>query len=156
MKSITPFLWFDGKAEEAARFYVETFPRSKLGAISRYGPGTPGKEGSVMTVAFTLCGLDFVALNGGPQYRFNESISFVVSCETQEEIDACWDRLCSGGGQPVECGWLKDRYGVAWQVVPAGLGELISGDPARSQRVMAKLLTMKKLDLRVLQQAAKG
>jgi predicted 3-demethylubiquinone-9 3-methyltransferase (glyoxalase superfamily) len=152
LHKITPFLWFDHQAEEAANFYTSIFPNSKLGKVARYGQAGPGPPGSVMTVEFQLDGQTFVALNGGPIYKFTEAISFVVNCATQAEVDHYWDRLSAGGeGQ---CGWLKDRFGLSWQIVPTVLPELLSDpDPKKSQRVMAALMTMKKLDIRALQAA---
>lgn len=157
MQKITPFLWFDDKAEEAARFYVGVFKDSKIGKITRYGDegaavsGRP--KGSVMTVAFQLAGQDFVALNGGPHLNFTEALSFVVNCETQAEVDEFWGKL-SAGGQPSQCGWLKDRFGLSWQIVPTILGELLSDtDAAGSERVMQALLQMGKLDINALKQA---
>src|SRR5438046_941075 len=129
MTGITPFLWFDSQAEEAARFYASVFPNSRIGAVARYGPGTPGPEGGVMTVDFELDGQRFVALNGGPQFTFTEAVSFQVGCETQEEVDRYWSAL-SEGGEEGPCGWLKDRYGLSWQIVPTALLRLIS-DPDR-------------------------
>ena len=157
---ITPFLWFDHQAEAAAAFYVSVFRNSRILKIARYGEATARATGrppdSAMTVAFQLDGQEFVALNGGPPFQFNEAISFVVNCETQAEVDHYWDKL-SQGGQTQPCGWLKDRYGVSWQVVPRILGELVSGpDAARAQRVMQAMLQMVKLDLQGLQQAAEG
>jgi predicted 3-demethylubiquinone-9 3-methyltransferase (glyoxalase superfamily) len=151
---ITPFLWFDHQAEEAARFYASIFPNSKVVKVVRYGSAGPGPAGSVMTVAFELEGLSFVALNGGPHYKFTEAISFVVNCQTQEEVDHYWARL-SAGGTEIQCGWLKDRYGLAWQIVPTVLPELLSNsDPETSQRVMKAMFTMKKIDIRALKEAA--
>lgn len=159
MPRITPCLWFDQQAEEAARFYASVFRNSRIGRISRYGKeghdihGMP--EGAVLTVEFELDGQPFTALNGGPAFRFNEAVSFQVMCDTQEELDHYWSRLSEGGDEAAQqCGWLKDRYGVSWQVVPSALPALLqSRDPARSDRVMKALLQMKKLDLRTLQQA---
>lgn len=159
MKMITPCLWFDHQAEEAATFYVSIFKNSRVGAITRYG--TEGFEvhgrpaGSVMTVEFQLQGRDFVALNGGPVFTFNEAISLQVFCETQEELDRYWEQLSQGGDKHAQqCGWLKDKFGVSWQIVPAVLPEMLrDGDAARSQRVMKALLHMQKLDMRRLQQA---
>lgn len=156
MKGITPFLWFDGKAEEAARFYTSIFKGSKLGTISRYPEGSPAPAGTVMTVSFQLDGQEFVALNGGPQFRFTPAISFVVNCETQQEVDELWEKLSEGGAE-VQCGWLTDRFGVSWQIVPTILGRLMEGsDRARSQRVMQALLKMKKLEIAALQRAYDG
>ena len=153
MARITPMLWFDHQAEEAARFYASIFPNSKIGTIARYGESGPGPKGSVMVVAFELDGQPFTALNGGPMFKFTEAISLVVNCADQKELDHYWDRLTEGGS-PVQCGWLKDKYGLSWQIVPTVLSELMSGpDPARSQRVMAALMRMVKLDIGQLQQA---
>jgi predicted 3-demethylubiquinone-9 3-methyltransferase (glyoxalase superfamily) len=150
---ITPFLWFDGQAEEAANFYVSIFPNSKIGSTSRYGEAGPGPKGSVMTIAFDLDGLSFTALNGGPMFKFTEAISLVVHCETQAEVDHYWDKL-SAGGQQVQCGWLKDKYGLSWQIVPNALIELAQDkDPAKSQRVMAAMMQMKKIDIAGLKAA---
>jgi predicted 3-demethylubiquinone-9 3-methyltransferase (glyoxalase superfamily) len=157
MPKITPFLWFDDKAEDAARFYTALFPGSKIVSISRYGDGGPGPKGSVMTVNFQLEGLDVVALNGGPAFPFTEAISFVINCETQEEIDNYWGRLTADGGTPSQCGWLKDKFGLSWQVVPTALSRLLQQtDAARSARVMKELLQMQKIDIDRLQQAADG
>jgi predicted 3-demethylubiquinone-9 3-methyltransferase (glyoxalase superfamily) len=156
MTRITPFLWFDSQAEEAANFYVSVFGNSRILEIVRYGDTGPGPAGSVMTVSFELDGLGFTALNGGPLFRFNESISFVVSCETQAELDALWQAL-SAGGQHDRCGWLKDRYGVSWQVVPAVLPQLLGDkDPAKARRTMQALLRMGKLDIAALKRAHAG
>ncbi len=153
IQKITPFLWFDHQAEEAVNFYTSTFPNSKVGRVVRCGKAGPGPPGSVLTVEFQLEGQTFVALNGGPHYQFTEAISFVVHCQTQQEVDSYWEKL-SAGGTEVQCGWLKDRFGLSWQIVPTLLSELLSDpDPEKSQRVMKALLTMKKLDIRALQQA---
>jgi predicted 3-demethylubiquinone-9 3-methyltransferase (glyoxalase superfamily) len=157
MQKITPFLWFNDEAEEAARFYTAIFQDSKVGKIARYGKEgervARRPAGSVMTVEFQLAGQDFVALNGGPQFRFTEAISFVVNCQTQAEVDRFWKKL-SAGGKKVQCGWLKDRFGISWQIVPTVLGELLSDkDPARSERVMHAMLKMVKLDIKKLKQA---
>jgi predicted 3-demethylubiquinone-9 3-methyltransferase (glyoxalase superfamily) len=159
MQKITPFLWFNDNAEEAVKFYTSVFKNSKIGKIARYGEegervsGRPA--GSVMTVEFQLEGQEFVALNGGPYFKFTEAISFVVNCETQEEVDYYWEKL-SAGGKEVQCGWLKDKYGLSWQIVPMVLGELLSDkDAAKSQRVMDAMLRMVKLDIKKLKQAAK-
>jgi len=157
MQKITPFLWFDNQAEEAVNFYVSVFKNAKVTGTTRCGEEGPGPKGSVLTVAFELNGQEFVALNGGPQFKFTEAISFVVNCETQEEIDYYWEKLTAGGGQEIECGWLKDKYGLAWQIVPAAIwGWMQDKDPVRSQRVMHALMQMKKLDLPTLQRAADG
>jgi len=158
MQKITPFLWFNDNAEEAVKFYTTIFKKSNVKATARYGawgPNAAGRPaGSVMTIRFELNGQEFVALNGGPVFKFNESISFVVNCKTQAEIDYFWKKL-SAGGKEVQCGWLKDKFGVAWQIVPENLGGLISGkDPAKSDRVMKALLQMVKLDIKKLKAAA--
>jgi predicted 3-demethylubiquinone-9 3-methyltransferase (glyoxalase superfamily) len=153
---IKPFLWFEDQAEEAVKFYAGIFKKSKVGSIARYPEGSPGPAGKVMTVAFQLEGQDFVALNGGPQFKFTEAISFSVECKDQKEIDYYWDKLTAGGGKPVQCGWLKDKYGLSWQIVPAMMDELFAGkDKARAQRVMQAMLKMVKLDIRKLEEAAK-
>jgi predicted 3-demethylubiquinone-9 3-methyltransferase (glyoxalase superfamily) len=151
---ITPCLWFDGQAEEAASFYVSVFENSRITAVSRYGDAGPGPKGSVMTIGFELDGQAFTGLNGGPLYKFNEAISLMVNCETQAEVDGYWEKL-SASGQEVQCGWLKDKFGVSWQIVPTALFELIQDeDAAKSQRVMAALMQMTKLDIAKLKQAA--
>lgn len=156
MPNIKPFLWFDHEAEEAANFYVSIFPNSAIDGITRYGDGGPRPNGTVMTVAFRLDGQEFVALNGGPHFTFSPAVSFVVPCETQDELDRYWDRL-SQGGESQRCGWLQDQYGLSWQVVPAALPKLLqSGDPDRSQRVMSAIMTMAKLDIATLQRAYEG
>ena len=157
MQKITPFLWFDSQAEDAAKFYTAIFKGSKIGGISRYdeeGAKAAGRpKGSVMTVAFELDGQEFVALNGGPMFKFTEAISFVVNCESQKEVDHFWEKL-SAGGQEVQCGWLKDRFGVSWQVVPTVLSEMLQDkDPEKSKRVMAAMLKMKKIDVDGLKRA---
>jgi len=153
MGRITPFLWFDHQAEEAARFYTSLFKNSALGDISRYGEGSPGPAGSVMTVNFTLNGQDFVALNGGPHFSFTPAVSFYVSCETQAEVDRLWAALTDGGKES-QCGWLEDRYGLSWQIVPDGLTALINGpDPVGAGRAMQAMLQMSKLDIEVLRKA---
>jgi predicted 3-demethylubiquinone-9 3-methyltransferase (glyoxalase superfamily) len=154
-QKITPFLWFDASAEEAARFYTSVFRNSRMGAITRYGDAGPAPKGTVMTVSFEIEGVQFTALNGGPEFKFNESISFVVACDTQAEIDEYWETLTAGGGQPIQCGWLKDRFGLAWQIVPANLFELLK-DPATSNRVMVEVMKMVKLDKAVMEAAAAG
>jgi predicted 3-demethylubiquinone-9 3-methyltransferase (glyoxalase superfamily) len=160
MQKITPFLWFDDQAERAVKFYTSIFKNSKIGKIARYdeaGEKAAGRPaGSVMTIEFQLEGQDFIALNGGPQFKFTEAISFVVNCETQAELDYYWDEL-TAGGKEVQCGWLKDKFGLSWQVVPTVLGELLSSkDAAESQRVMEAMLKMVKLDIKKLQAAAAG
>ena len=154
MPELTPCLWFDTEGEEAATFYTAVFPSSKITDIARYGAGGPRPEGTVMTVAFELDGQPFLALNGGPQYTFSEAISFVVACADQEEVDRYWETL-SEGGEEGPCGWLKDRFGVSWQIVPEALPRLLADpDRERSQRVMAAMLQMKKLQIDELEQAA--
>lgn len=154
MPRITPFLWFDTQAEEAAHFYVSIFRNSKIGKVTRYGKGGPGPAGSVMTVEFELDGQLFIALNAGPHYKFTEAISFSVECRTQDEVDTYWKKL-SDGGEEGPCGWLKDRYGLSWQVNPAILGEMLSDpDPAKAKSVMEAMLKMKKIDIAALKQAA--
>jgi predicted 3-demethylubiquinone-9 3-methyltransferase (glyoxalase superfamily) len=153
MQTITPFLWFDNQAEEAARFYVSVFKNSKILGISRYTEAGPGPEGSVMTVEFELDGEKFVALNGGPQYTFSLAVSFVVNCETQQEVDHCWSRLAEGGKE-IQCGWLTDKYGLSWQIVPTILLELLrDNDPEKRKRVMEAMFKMVKLDIERLKRA---
>lgn len=153
VQRITPFLWFDHQAEEAANFYVSIFENSRILSTSRYGEGGPGPKGSVMTVSFELDGQEFTALNGGPHFKFTEAVSFVVHCETQQEVDKFWKKLTEGG-QESQCGWLKDKFGLSWQVVPNALPKLLQDKyPTRSQRVMTALLKMKKLDVNELQRA---
>lgn len=150
---ITPFLWFDHEAEEAARFYTSIFKNSKIEAITRYGDAGPGPVGSVMTVAFELDGQKFTALNGGPAFHFTEAVSFVVHCQDQKEVDEMWEKL-SAGGQEIQCGWLKDKYGLAWQIVPVKFFEMITDkDPVRKERVMKAMMTMTKMDLAALEAA---
>ena len=153
MQAITPFLWFDNQAEEAAKFYTSIFKHSKLGDITRYGEAGPRPQGSVMTVAFQLKGQEFIALNGGPEYAFSPAISFFVSCETQAEVDELWEKL-SAGGEEQPCGWLTDKYGVTWQIIPSGLVEMLnSQDAEKSRRAMHAMLQMKKRDLAKIKQA---
>ncbi len=153
MPRITPFLWFDTQAEEAAKFYVSIFKNSKILTITRYGEAGPGPKGSVMTMRFQLDGQEFIALNGGPHFKFTEAISFSVDCKTQAEVDEFWEKL-SAGGQEGPCGWLKDKYGLSWQVVPATLGEMLHDpDPQKAKRVMQTMLQMKKIDIQGLRQA---
>ena len=157
MKRINAFLWFDSKAEEAAKFYVGIFKNSKIDRITRYGEAGPGPKGSVMTVDFTLDGVRFVALNGGPQFKFTEAISFNVNCETQEEIDYFWEKLSADGGSTGPCGWLKDKFGLSWQVMPTALVEMLQDkDPQKAKRVMAAMLKMKKISIEPLRQAYEG
>ena len=157
MQKITPFLWFDNNAEEAVKFYTSIFKNSKILTVARYneeGAKASGRaKGSVMTIAFDLNGQEFVAINGGPVFKFTEAISFVVNCENQEEIDHFWEKL-SEGGQEVQCGWLKDMYGISWQIVPTILGKMMSDpDPKKSENAMKAMLQMKKLDIKKLEQA---
>jgi len=153
VQKITPFLWFDGKAEEAARFYTSIFKNSKVLSIGRYDEAGPGPKGSVMTVAFELDGEKFVALNGGPQYTFSPAVSFMVNCETQQDVDHYWTRL-SEGGKEIRCGWLTDKYGLSWQIVPTILPELLQDkDPEKRKRVMKAMLGMVKLDIEALKRA---
>jgi predicted 3-demethylubiquinone-9 3-methyltransferase (glyoxalase superfamily) len=158
MPPITPCLWFDGRAEEAAAFYVSLFPESRIDSVSRApadNPSTPA--GAVLLVAFTLGGRSFMALNGGPQFTFTEAVSFHVECADQAEVDRYWEALLAGGGEPSMCGWLKDRFGVSWQVVPRQLGDYVGGpDPAGSQRAMQAMLQMQKLDVERLRTAYEG
>jgi predicted 3-demethylubiquinone-9 3-methyltransferase (glyoxalase superfamily) len=156
MKGITPFLWFDDKAEEAASFYTSLFPNSRIVHVTPYGDAGPGEAGTTMTVDFELDGQAFTALNGGPEFTFTEAISFLVNCETQDEIDQLWERLAEGGEQG-PCGWLKDRYGVSWQIVPTLLEELVRDpDREKSQRVMTAMLQMRKIEIEPLRRAAEG
>lgn len=156
MQKITPFLWFDNNAEEAMNFYTSIFKNSKIGQISRYGDAGPGPKGTVMVGTFYLEGQEFMALNGGPHYKLTPALSFVVNCETQEEIDYFWEKL-SAGGAIVRCGWLTDKFGLSWQIVPTVLGELMgSGDPEKSNRVMQVLMKMDKLIIAELQRAYEG
>ena len=153
MQKITPFLWFDGKAEEAMNFYISIFKNSQIGSITRYGEAGPGPKGAVMSATFQLDGQDFIALNGGPLFTFSPAISFFVNCETQEEVDELWEKL-SEGGEKQRCGWLKDKYGVSWQIIPSALGEMLQDKNAeKSQRVMQAMLQMNKIDIKLLRQA---
>lgn len=156
MQKITPFLWFDNQAEEAMNFYTSIFKDSKIGNVARYGDAGPGPKGSVMVASFELAGMKFTALNGGPQFKFTEAISLYVDCDSQEEVDHYWNKL-SEGGQIQQCGWLKDRFGVSWQIIPSALPKLL-GDPdrAKANRVMQAMLQMKKIDIAKLQEAARG
>ncbi|HEV3206514.1 MAG TPA: VOC family protein [Terriglobales bacterium] len=154
MQKITPFLWFDNNAEEAMNFYASIFKNSKMGSVTRYGDVGPGPKGTVMTATFQLEGQEFMVLNGGPLYKFTEAISLFVNCETQDEVDRLWDQL-SAGGSKGRCGWLKDKYGLSWQIIPAALGQLLADpDPERSKRVMQAMLQMDKIDIQRLKQAA--
>ena len=155
-QKVTTFLWFNDNAEEAVNFYVSVFKNSKILGTSRYGDAGPGPKGSIMTINFELDGQEFTALNGGPQFKFTEAISLVVHCKDQQEIDYFWEKL-SEGGEKVECGWLKDRFGLAWQIVPDFLIELLTeGDQRKTDRVMKAVMTMKKLDVEGLKKAAEG
>lgn len=154
MQKITPFLWFDGNAEEAANFYISIFKNSKMGKISRYGDAGPGPKGSVMSVTFQIEGQEFFALNGGPQFKFTPAISFFVNCETQKEVDDLWEKL-SAGGRTDRCGWLQDKFGLSWQIIPTVLGQLLGDkDPQCAKRAMQAMLQMTKIDIEKLQRAA--
>jgi predicted 3-demethylubiquinone-9 3-methyltransferase (glyoxalase superfamily) len=156
MQKITPFLWFNDKAEEAMNFYTSIFKNSTKGSISRYGDTGPGPKGSVMVATFQLEGQDFMALNGGPQFTFTPAVSFLVNCETQEEVDWFWEKL-SEGGKTIQCGWLTDKFGLSWQIVPRILGEMMRDkDPVKSQRVMAAMMKMTKMDIAGLKKAYEG
>ncbi len=153
MQKIVPFLWFDGKAEEAANFYVSVFKNSKVVRVTRYGDAGPGPKGSVMTCTFQLEGQDFYALNGGPQFSFTPAISLFVNCETQAEVDALWEKLSAGGSKD-RCGWLTDKYGLSWQIIPTALGKMLSDkDPKKSASAMKAMLQMDKIDIKKLQEA---
>ena len=161
MKKINPFLWFDSEAEQAAQFYVGIFKNSKIGKIARYGEEAAQKTGrpagSVMTVEFTLDRVEFVALNGGPQFKFTEAISFAVNCETQDEIDYFCEKLSADGGSTGPCGWLKDKFGLSWQVSPVVLGDILADrDPEKAERVMKAMMEMDKIDIAALERAYKG
>jgi predicted 3-demethylubiquinone-9 3-methyltransferase (glyoxalase superfamily) len=154
VQKISPFLWFDSQAEEAAKFYTSIFPNSKIIKVARYGEAGPGKPGTAMTVEFQLEGQTFIALNGGPLFKFTEAISFVVNCQSQEEVDFFWEKLLDGGTES-QCGWLKDRFGLSWQITPTALIQLLSDpDPKRSQRAMKAMLEMRKIDIAALKRAA--
>jgi len=154
MQKITPFLWFDDNAEEAVNLYTSIFKNSKINSVSRYGDVGPGQPGKVMTISFELNGLSLIALNGGPIYKFTEALSLEVDCASQEEVDELWDKLIADGGEPSQCGWLKDKFGLSWQIVPTAMMDYIQGpDPAGSQRAMAAMLKMSKLDLATMRQA---
>jgi len=154
MQKITPYLWFDGQAEEAVNLYTSIFKNSKVLNVSRYGEGSPGPAGSVMTASFELDGQEFIALNGGPQYKFTEAISFLVNCKTQKEVDELWEKLTADGGEEGPCGWLKDKFGVSWQIIPTALGEMLSDpNPSKAQRVMEAMFKMKKIEIPLLKQA---
>jgi len=153
MQKITPFLWFDGNAEEAMNFYVLIFKNSKIVNVRRYGDAGPGPKGTVMTGTFQIAGQEFFALNGGPVYKFSPAISFFVDCKTQEEVDTLYDKL-SAGGEKEPCGWLRDKYGVSWQIIPSALGKMLGDkDPKKANKVMQAMLQMKKIDIKKLEQA---
>jgi len=155
-QKIVPNLWFDGQAEEAAEFYISVFPNSRIVGLTRYPEGSPGPAGTVMTVDFELNGERFTGINGGPEFTFSEAVSFLIKCDTQEEVDYYWEKL-SAGGKEGPCGWLSDRYGLSWQVVPAGMDELFAdSDPSKAQRAMQTMLGMGKLDVAALRRAADG
>jgi predicted 3-demethylubiquinone-9 3-methyltransferase (glyoxalase superfamily) len=157
MQKITPFLWFDNNAEEAAKFYTSVFKNAKMGNVSRYNDAGPGPAGSVMIATFEIEGTQFIALNGGPLFKFTEAVSFVVNCETQEEVDDYWEKLTADGGQESRCGWLKDKFGLSWQIVPTALGKLMSDpNPEKSKRVMNAMLGMNKIIISDLEKASKG
>lgn len=157
MPNITPFLWYDTQAEEAANFYVSIFPNSRIGHVSRYGDAGPGPKGGVMVVQFELDGKPFLALNGGPHFKFTEAVSFTIDCKDQQEVDYYWSKLSADGGQESMCGWLKDKFGLSWQVVPSALGQLMSDpDREKAKRAMEAMLKMKKLDIAALQRAHDG
>jgi predicted 3-demethylubiquinone-9 3-methyltransferase (glyoxalase superfamily) len=156
MQKIRPFLWFDNQAEEAMNFYVSIFKNSKVGKVSRYGDAGPGPKGTVMSATFQLEGQEFMALNGGPLFHFTEAISFFVDCKTQEEVDDLWGKL-TAGGQPSRCGWLKDKFGLSWQIIPSALMEMLQDkDPQKSERVMQAMLQMSKIDIAGLKRAYEG
>jgi predicted 3-demethylubiquinone-9 3-methyltransferase (glyoxalase superfamily) len=153
MQKIIPFLWFDNNAEEAMNFYLSIFKNSKIGSVTRYGDAGPGPKGTVMSATFQLNGQDFIALNGGPHFTFSPAISFFVNCETQQEVDELWEKL-SAGGERQQCGWLKDKYGLSWQIIPSALGEMLQDkDTAKAQRVMEAMLKMNKIEIKALQHA---
>ena len=153
MQKITPFLWFDGKAEEAINFYISIFKNSKIMSVTRYGEEGPGRKGTIMSATFQLDGQEFFALNGGPEFTFSPAISFFVNCETQQEVDELWEKL-SEGGEKQRCGWLKDKFGLSWQVIPSVLGELLQDkDAEKSERVWKAMLQMEKIDINGLKQA---
>jgi predicted 3-demethylubiquinone-9 3-methyltransferase (glyoxalase superfamily) len=157
MQKITTYLWFDDNAEEAMKFYTSLFKNSKILSTSRYPEGSPGKPGTLMTGSFQLDGQEFMALNGGPQFPFTEAISLLVNCENQQEVDELWAKLIADGGQESQCGWLKDKFGVSWQIIPKQLGEMIGDkDPAKSKRAVDAMLKMKKIDIKALERARDG
>ena len=153
-QKITPFLWFDNQAEEAVTFYTSVFKNAKINGMSRYGDEGPGPKGTVMVATFQIEGMDFMALNGGPHFKFTPAVSFMVHCDTQEEIDELWEKLTSNGGQEVECGWLTDKFGLSWQIVPTVFGKMMQDkDVSKKGRVMQAMMQMKKMDIRKLEQA---
>ncbi|HSL70271.1 MAG TPA: VOC family protein [Longimicrobiales bacterium] len=157
MQKLITFLWFDHEAEEAARFYTSIFKNSKILEVARYGDAGPGPKGQAMTVKFQLEGQEFIALNGGPAFKFTEAISLFVNCENQKEVNYLWDKLTADGGAPSQCGWLKDKYGLSWQIIPTALPALLSDpDPARAQRAMQAMLKMQKIEIQQLRDAADG
>ncbi len=157
MPALTPNLWFDSQAEAAARFYISVFPNSEITEITHYGEAGPGEAGTVLTVEFNLDGQRFIGINGGPLFPFTEAVSFMITCADQDEIDYYWSALLADGGQESQCGWLKDRFGLSWQVVPDGMAEVLNDpDPARGQRAMTAMLGMTKIDLAALRAAAAG
>ncbi len=154
MQKIAPFLWFNDNAEEAMNFYVSVFKNSKIVSTDRYGDAGPGPKGTLMSGTFQLEGQEFYALNGGPQFKFTEAISLFVNCETQQEVDELWAKLTADGGEESQCGWLKDKFGLSWQIIPTALGEMLGDkDPERSKRVMEAMLKMRKIDIKALDQA---
>ncbi|HEX6305391.1 MAG TPA: VOC family protein [Anaerolineales bacterium] len=156
MQKITPFLWFEDQAEEAANFYTAIFKNSKIESVTRYGEAGPGPEGSAMTVSFELEGLQFTALNGGPEFNFTEAVSFLVDCKSQDEVDYLWEKLTEGGEEG-PCGWLKDKFGLSWQIIPTALTDMLSDpDPEKARRVTEAMLQMKKIDIPTLEQAYAG
>jgi predicted 3-demethylubiquinone-9 3-methyltransferase (glyoxalase superfamily) len=156
MQKISPFLWFDTEAEEAMKFYTSIFKNSKVGKVTRYGDAGPGPKGQVLTASFEVEGVSFTALNGGPHYKFTPAISLYVNCETQMEVDDLWEKL-SEGGQIQQCGWLQDKYGVSWQIIPSALPKLIGGpDPEKANRAMQAMMQMKKIDIAALERAYEG
>ena len=156
-QKITPCLWFDDQAEAAANLYISLFKDSRILNITRYGEAGPGPKGSVVTVAFELSGQKFIALNGGPYFKFTEAVSFSIDCKTQEEVDWFWEKLISGGGEESQCGWLKDKFGLSWQVIPTVLGEMLSDpDPQKAKRATEAMLKMRKIDIAALERAYEG
>jgi predicted 3-demethylubiquinone-9 3-methyltransferase (glyoxalase superfamily) len=156
-QKITPFLWFDNQAEEAVNFYTKVFKNAKIKGMSRYGDEGPGLKGAVMVASFQIEGQEFMALNGGPQFKFTPAVSFLVNCDNQEEIDELWEKLTSDGGKEIDCGWLTDKFGLSWQIVPVALGKMLQDkDALKTQRVMQAMMQMKKMDIQKLEQAYAG